>query len=50
MSMEKMKVQVNCKDYDCYYNDPSTKTCKRSGIHASKKSCYCFTDRNTVEE
>jgi len=34
--------QVNCEDRDCYYNDPNTNTCKRSGIHASKKSCYCY--------
>ena len=41
-------VQVNCKSYDCFYNKEGI--CDRSGIHASKKSCYCFADRNNINQ
>lgn len=32
--------QVNCKDKDCFYNKNGR--CYREGIHAGKRSCYCY--------
>jgi len=32
--------QVNCETNDCYYNVDGL--CKRAGIHANRKSCFCY--------
>jgi hypothetical protein len=45
--MERRNPQVNCDSYDCYYNRDGI--CVREGIHASKKSCYCFIHKKDIQ-
>jgi len=37
---------VKCDTYECFYN--KNKKCTREGIHADKRSCYCFIHRERV--